>query len=105
MNSREWHYGLLGAIGAITAGAQTPLFALAITQSLVAFYSPDRDYMKREVSKIALIFCGAGVVTVFIYWCEHYFFGVVGEHLTMRVREMMFSGKMHQSMLENCFAF
>lgn len=91
MNSREWHYGLLGAIGAITAGAQTPLFALAITQSLVAFYSPDRDYMKREVSKIALIFCGAGVVTVFIYWCEHYFFGIVGEHLTMRVREMMFS--------------
>eukprot|EP00250_Pteridium_aquilinum_P016650 c23221_g1_i2 orf=460-2652(-) len=91
MNSQEWPYGLLGAFGAIAAGAETPLFALAITQSLVAFYSPDTDYMKHEVSKIALIFCGAGVVTVFFYWCEHYFFGIVGERLTIQVREMMFS--------------
>ncbi|KAI5063452.1 hypothetical protein GOP47_0021999 [Adiantum capillus-veneris] len=91
MNSQDWPYGLLGALGAITAGAETPLFAFAITQCLVAFYSPDEDYMKNEISKIALIFCGTGVVTIFIYWGEHYFFGIVGERLTMRVREMMFS--------------
>lgn len=91
MNLQEWPYGLLGAFGAITAGAETPLFALAISQSLVAFYSPDESYMKYEINKIAKIFCGAAVATVFFYWCEHYFFGIVGERLTMRVREMMFS--------------
>lgn len=84
-------YGLLGALGAIIAGAETPLFALAITQSLVAFYSPDKRYMKNEVNKIAILFCFAAMVTVFVYWCEHYFFGIVGERLTMRVRKTMFS--------------
>ncbi|MCO5553410.1 hypothetical protein L7F22_006931 [Adiantum nelumboides] len=91
MNGQDWPYGLLGAFGAIAAGAETPWFAFAITHCLVAFYSPDEVYMKDEVSKIALIFCGIGVVTIFIYWCEHYFFGIVGERLTMRVRERMFS--------------
>ncbi|KAH7281015.1 hypothetical protein KP509_36G025500 [Ceratopteris richardii] len=91
MNYQDWPYGLLGSFAATITGAQTPLFALGITQCLVDFYSPDPVYMKNDISKIALIFCGAALSTVFFYWCEHYFFGIVGEHLTMRVREMMFA--------------
>eukprot|EP00249_Psilotum_nudum_P022768 c28638_g1_i1 orf=285-3995(-) len=95
MNLPELPYGILGVVGAIAAGSITPLFSLALTQCLVAFYSSDQDYMKDEVRKVSLIFCGLAGVTVFIYVLEHYFLGIVGEHLTMRVRKMMFSAILH----------
>ncbi|XP_024534012.1 ABC transporter B family member 10 isoform X3 [Selaginella moellendorffii] len=91
LNAPEWPFALAGALGAILAGAETPFFAYGITQALVTFYSPDQSHQKREVEKISTIFAIATVVTVGIYVLEHYFFGVMGERLTMRVRKMMFS--------------
>lgn len=73
------------------AGVETPLFALAISQILVTFYNPDSTYLKHEVRKVAFIFAGASVATVFIYILQHYFFTLTGERLTVRVREKMFS--------------
>ncbi|KAH7427129.1 hypothetical protein KP509_10G031400 [Ceratopteris richardii] len=90
LNLPEWPYGLLGSIGAIMAGVETPLFALAISQVLVSFYSPDVSYLKHEVRKVAYIFSAATVATVLIYVLQHYFFTLAGERLTMRVRENMF---------------
>lgn len=95
MNSPEWPYAILGSIGAIMAGGETPLFALAISQMLVTFYNPDHDYVRHEVRKICLIFAAATIVTVLIYVLQHYFFGLMGEVLTMRVRKKLFSGKIH----------
>ena len=76
------------------AGVETPLFALAISQVLVSFYSPDIAYLKHEVRKVAFIFSAATVVTVFIYVLQHYFFTLTGERLTVRVRAKMFSGEL-----------
>lgn len=95
MNSPEWPYAVLGSIGAIMAGGETPLFALAISQMLVTFYNPDHDYVRHEVRKICLIFAAATIVTVLIYVLQHYFFGLMGEILTMRVRKKLFSCKIH----------
>jgi hypothetical protein len=100
MNSPEWPYAVLGSIGAIMAGGETPLFALAISQMLVTFYNPDQDYVRHEVRKICLIFAAATIVTVLIYLLQHYFYGLMGEVLTMRVRKKLFSCKtrlVHQS--------
>lgn len=93
MNSPEWPYAVLGSIGAIMAGGETPLFALAISQMLVTFYNPDQDYVRHEVRKICLIFAAATIVTVLIYLLQHYFYGLMGEVLTMRVRKKLFSCK------------
>ena len=93
LNLPEWPYALLGTAGAIMAGVETPLFALAISQVLITFYSPDVSHMKYEVRKVALIFAGASVATVFIYVMQHYFFTLTGEYLTARVRKMMFSSR------------
>lgn len=93
MNSPEWPYAILGSLGAIMAGGETPLFALAISQMLVTFYNPDENYVRHEVRKICLIFAAATIVTVLIYVLQHYFFGLMGELLTMRVRKLMFSCK------------
>ena len=94
LNKPEWPYALLGTLGAIMAGVETPLFALAISQVLVSFYSPDIAYLKHEVRKVAFIFSAATVVTVFIYVLQHYFFTLTGERLTVRVRAKMFSGEL-----------
>lgn len=93
----DWIYGVVGTIGAFISGAQMPLFALGVSQALVAFYM-DWDTTRHEIKKISLLFCGAAVLTVIVHSVEHLCFGTMGERLTLRVREMMFSG-MFQSCL------
>ncbi|GMQ04333.1 hypothetical protein CsSME_00049782 [Camellia sinensis var. sinensis] len=88
----DWIYGVSGTICAFIAGAQFPLFALGVTQALVSYYM-DWDTTCREVKKIALLFCGGAVITVIVNAITHLSFGIMGERLTLRVREMMFSGK------------
>ncbi|XP_040989621.1 ABC transporter B family member 2-like [Juglans microcarpa x Juglans regia] len=86
----DWVYGVVGTLCAFIAGAQMPLFALGVSQALVAFYM-DWDTTRHEVKKIALLFCGAAFITVIVHAIEHLSFGIMGERLTLRVREMMFS--------------
>lgn len=88
----DWIYGVVGTICAFIAGAQMPLFALGVSQALVAFYM-DWDTTRHEVKKIAFLFCGAAVITVIVHAIEHLCFGIMGERLTLRVREKMFSGE------------
>ncbi|KAK6934966.1 ABC transporter-like, ATP-binding domain [Dillenia turbinata] len=90
MITRDWGYGLLGSICAVIAGSQMPLFALGVTQALVSYYM-DWETTKHEVKKICLLFCGGAVVTVIVHAIEHLCFGIMGERLTLRVRENMFS--------------
>ncbi|XP_011018527.1 PREDICTED: ABC transporter B family member 2-like isoform X2 [Populus euphratica] len=86
----DWIYGIVGTIGAFVAGSLMPLFALGVTQALVAFYM-DWDMTRHEVKKIAILFCCGAVISVIFYGIEHLSFGIMGERLTLRVREMMFS--------------
>ncbi|KAL5099938.1 hypothetical protein RYX36_004265 [Vicia faba] len=86
----DWPYGVFGTLCAFVAGAQMPLFALGISHALVSYYM-DWDTTRREVKKIAFLFCGGAVITVIVHAIEHLFFGIMGERLTLRVRENMFS--------------
>ncbi|XP_060207621.1 ABC transporter B family member 2-like [Lycium barbarum] len=86
----EWHYGVIGTICAFIAGAQMPLFALGVSQALVSYYM-DWDTTRHEVKKICFLFLGAAVLTVIVHTIAHSCFGIIGERLTLRVREMMFS--------------
>ncbi|KAL7123626.1 hypothetical protein ACP275_01G117700 [Erythranthe tilingii] len=86
----DWFYGVFGTLCAFIAGAQMPLFALGVTQALVSYYM-DWDTTRREVRKIAFLFCGGAVITVFVHAITHLCFGIMGERLTLRVREKMFT--------------
>ncbi|GFZ17136.1 P-glycoprotein 2 [Actinidia rufa] len=88
----DWTYGIFGTICALIAGAQMPLFALGVTQALVSYYM-EWDVTCREVKKITLLFCGGAVITVIVHVITHLSFGIMGERLTLRTREMMFAGK------------
>lgn len=87
----DWKYGICGTVGSLMAGSQMPLFALGISQALVSYYS-DWDTTKNEVKRISILFCCASVITVISHTIEHTSFGIMGERLTLRVRQKMFSG-------------
>ncbi|XP_065880631.1 ABC transporter B family member 13-like [Euphorbia lathyris] len=91
LNAPEWPYALLGSIGAVLAGMEAPLFALGITHVLTAFYSTNPSEIKHEITRIALIFVALAVATIPIYLLQHYFYTLMGERLTTRVRLSMFS--------------
>lgn len=94
LNQPEWPYAVVGSVGAILAGMQAPLFALGITYILTSFYSRDNSKIKDDVAHASLIFVAAGVVTIPIYMLQHYFYTLMGERLTTRVRLSMFSGSL-----------
>ncbi|CAN6582465.1 unnamed protein product [Malus baccata var. baccata] len=90
LNAPEWPYAILGSLGAVLAGMEAPLFALGITHVLTAFYAPSGSQIKHDVDRIALIFVGLAALTVPIYLLQHYFYTLMGERLTARVRLLMF---------------
>ncbi|CAH9086143.1 unnamed protein product [Cuscuta epithymum] len=90
MAGPDWYYGLIGTICLFIAGAQMPLFALGVTQALVSYYM-DWDTTRHEIKKICLLFCGGAFLTVIVHAIAHCCFGIMGERLTFRVRERMFS--------------
>lgn len=90
MVGRDWMYGAVGTVFCFMAGAEMPLFALGVTQALVSFYM-EWDVTKKEVRKIALLFMGGAVLSIFNHGLAHTCFGIMGERLTLRVREKMFS--------------
>ncbi|KAI3964669.1 hypothetical protein MKX01_020486, partial [Papaver californicum] len=69
MAAPYWIYGLAGTIGAIIAGAQMPLFALGVTEALVAYYM-DWDTTQHEIKKISLLVLGGAIITNEIGWFD-----------------------------------
>lgn len=86
----DWVYGVVGTVCCFMAGAEMPLFALGVTQGLVSYYM-DWEVTKHEIRKIALLFCGGAAISIFNHGMAHSCFGIMGERLTLRVREKMFS--------------
>ncbi|KAH9617662.1 hypothetical protein KSS87_013634, partial [Heliosperma pusillum] len=86
----DWRYGVFGSICCFMAGAEMPLFALGVTQALVSYYM-EWDVTRTQIRKIAFLFCGGAVITIFNHGAAHTCFGIMGERLTLRVREKMFS--------------
>ncbi|KAL1827593.1 hypothetical protein ACET3Z_006005 [Daucus carota] len=88
----EWLYAVLGSIGAAIFGACNPLLAFVISLIVTAYYRDDGHHLRYEVNKWCLIITGIGVVTVVANFLQHFYFGIMGEKITERVRRMMFSG-------------
>lgn len=98
----EWLYAVLGSIGAAIFGSFNPLLAYVIALIVTAYYRggeggehshDDRRHLRQEVDKWCLIIACMGVVTVVANFLQHFYFGIMGEKMTERVRRMMFSGK------------
>ncbi|KAK3130941.1 hypothetical protein QOZ80_6BG0499990 [Eleusine coracana subsp. coracana] len=89
MNAQEWKHALLGSFCAAVFGAIQPLYAYLLGTMLSVFYLADHDEIKEQTRVCALMFVTLAVLLFFLSVGQHYSFGVMGEHLTWRIRERM----------------
>ncbi|XP_031742191.1 ABC transporter B family member 20 isoform X2 [Cucumis sativus] len=88
----EWLYAVLGSLGAAIFGSFNPLLAYVIALIITAYYKRDEGHsIRHEVDKWCLIIACMGFVTVIANFLQHFYFGIMGEKMTERVRRMMFS--------------
>ncbi|CAN0837082.1 ABC transporter B family member 20 [Linum grandiflorum] len=88
----EWLYAVLGSIGAAIFGSFNPLLAYVIALIVTAYHRrEEHSHVRHEVDKWCLVIAGMGVVTVIANFLQHFYFGIMGEKMTERVRRMMFS--------------
>ncbi|CAE6039029.1 unnamed protein product [Arabidopsis arenosa] len=87
----EWLYAVLGSIGAAIFGSFNPLLAYVIALVVTTYYKSTGSHLREEVDKWCLIIACMGIVTVVANFLQHFYFGIMGEKMTERVRRMMFS--------------
>ncbi|KAH1038718.1 hypothetical protein J1N35_040461 [Gossypium stocksii] len=87
----EWLYAVLGSIGAAIFGSFNPLLAYVIALIVTAYYRRLEHHLQDEVDRWCLIIACMGIVTVVANFLQHFYFGIMGEKMTERVRRMMFS--------------
>ncbi|KAF5175694.1 Abc transporter b family member [Thalictrum thalictroides] len=91
LNAPEWPYIIMGAVGSILSGFIGPTFAIVMSNMIEVFYYRDLSAMERKTKEFVFIYIGAGLYAVVAYLTQHYFFSIMGENLTTRVRRMMLS--------------
>ncbi|XP_008804465.2 ABC transporter B family member 19-like [Phoenix dactylifera] len=89
LNAPEWPYSILGAIGSVLSGFIGPTFAIVMSNMIEVFYYRDPNAMERKTRQYVFMYVGTGLYAVVAYLVQHYFFSIMGENLTTRVRRMM----------------
>ncbi|KAL8172358.1 hypothetical protein V2J09_024162 [Rumex salicifolius] len=89
LNAPEWPYSIMGAVGSILSGFIGPTFAIVMSNMIEVFYYTNAASMERKTKEYVFIYIGAGLYAVVAYLIQHYFFSIMGENLTTRVRRMM----------------
>lgn len=93
LSSPEWFCAVLGSLGAILFGSLNPLFAFILVQIAEIYYYSSQSVMRHELSKYCAILAGVAVATILANFLQHFYFGIMGEKMTERVRRLMFSGE------------
>ncbi|GAB2216531.1 hypothetical protein Drorol1_Dr00024306 [Drosera rotundifolia] len=89
LNAPEWPYSVMGAVGSVLSGFIGPTFAIVMSNMIEVFYYKNYAAMERKTKEYVFVYIGAGLYAVVAYLIQHYFFGIMGENLTTRVRRMM----------------
>lgn len=100
MNAPEWPYALIGSVGSVVCGSLSAFFAYVLSAVLSVYYSPDHAYMIKQIGKYCYLLIGLSSAALIFNTLQHFFWDVVGENLTKRVRE-----KLLASVLKNEIAW
>lgn len=92
LSSPEWFCAFLGSLGAILFGSLNPLFAFLLVQIAEVYYYSSQTKLREDLSKWCSILVGLALATVLANFLQHFYFGIMGEKMTERVRRLMFSG-------------
>ena len=102
INRPEWGYGLVGVLGSVVQGLVNPGFGLIISDVLYSYYDISKSHMAKGIHKFAIICIALGVAALTGSFLQHTFFGIMGENLVKRIRELMFARK-HSSYIFSLF--
>lgn len=91
LNAPEWRRAALGCAGALLIGAVQPCFGFAIGSVTSIYFLEDRDEMKEKLMKFSLLLTALSLFCFLINIMQHYNFAAMGEYLTKRIRERLFS--------------
>ncbi|NP_001275319.1 P-glycoprotein [Solanum tuberosum] len=98
MNSPEWTYALIGSIGSVICGSLSAFFAYVLSAVLSVYYNPDHAYMSEQIAKYCYLLIGVSSAALIFNTLQHYYWDVVGENLTKRVREKMLAAVLKMEM-------
>ncbi|PKA65222.1 ABC transporter B family member 1 [Apostasia shenzhenica] len=98
MNSPEWFYALIGSVGSMLCGSMSAFFAYVLSAVLSVYYTQDYGHMRREIAKYCYLLIAVSSAALLFNTLQHLFWDVVGENLTRRVREKMFSAVLRNEM-------
>ncbi|KAB0792584.1 hypothetical protein PPYR_14543 [Photinus pyralis] len=88
----------LGCITSLIMGATMPVFSILFGDILGVLALPNDDDILMESNKYVIMFVVTGTITGIATMLQIYMFGVAGEKLTMRLRQMMFGAMLRQEM-------
>ncbi|KAG6578616.1 ABC transporter B family member 15, partial [Cucurbita argyrosperma subsp. sororia] len=91
LNLPEWKQAVMGCISAMLFGAVQPVYAFLMGSVVSVYFLTSHEEIKAKTRTYALGFVGLAMFTFLVNLCEHYNFAYMGEYLTKRIREMMFS--------------
>ncbi|ORX80635.1 multidrug resistance protein MDR [Basidiobolus meristosporus CBS 931.73] len=94
LNMREVGFICGGLFGAIVSGSIHPIYAIVFSQIMKVFAKPEVDI--DDMNFWSLIFLVIGIVSFFAQLIQVSFFGISGERLTERIRNMLFASIMRQ---------
>lgn len=98
MNSPEWVYALIGSIGSVICGSLSAFFAYVLSAVMSIYYNPDHEYMIKQIAKYCYLLMGVSSAALIFNTLQHFFWDVVGENLTKRVREKMLAAVLRNEM-------
>ncbi|XP_038209704.1 ATP-dependent translocase ABCB1-like [Zerene cesonia] len=96
LNKPEWKSIISASAASVLSGFAMPLLGVILGDFIGVLANPDEDYVRSEVRKYALIFVGVGVASGIANFITVSMYAVAGEHLTQRLRKLMFEKVLHQ---------
>ncbi|XP_068633658.1 ATP-dependent translocase ABCB1-like isoform X2 [Battus philenor] len=96
LNSPEWKSITLASICSLLSGCGIPLLAVILGDFVGVLSNPNTDEVFAEVRRFALIFVGIGIFTGISNFITVFMYAVAGEHLTARLRLLMFDKMLQQ---------
>ncbi|XP_059178858.1 ATP-dependent translocase ABCB1-like [Physella acuta] len=90
MNSPEWFFLVLGSLSSLTNGALQPAWAIILSEVIKAFSKDDLQDQKDTMRDMSLYSLGVAFASLITFFLQDYMFGLSGEALTMRIRDLLF---------------
>lgn len=89
-------YVTIGCLSALIMGLSIPAFAIIFGEILGTLSDPSPAKIQENVSLYSLLFVVMGILSGIASFLQIFMFGVTGERLTMRLRNMTFNAMLRQ---------